>query len=402
MPASPKTQKTIWGIFAARCAICKEHLVEREEGVDSLVGEVAHLVGEKKGAARGISTLSLKERNSPDNLMLLCLKHHKMVDDNEENFSLEKLRGIRQEFLDWLSDSLGSTKRWKVKISQYAYLNVPRLDEFAAIEGFDIRRDGIDKNATLRSLGFELNNLMLAYRRSLEAMQIDAVAANTVDFAHEGYVGRLLSFDRLRFRTKNLPLYRPKKADDFTFTGDLKKDPHIYHQFESWRLVININPRWITTDTAYGLFRASGGASTLSGFVRLSQVDYESRTMVATGLALGLPPSILDQHESEDEDELQALTDTDLAKHENEKVAARGVYFTPSPEVCDLCNRLFAKENYMIDGAIKGSTCWGCLCKNCFAVNGKELGTGYGQLYRKNAEGWLMVAGAPENDPEEN
>lgn len=401
MPASPKTQKTIWGIFAARCAICREHLVEREEGVESLVGEVAHLVGEKKGAARGISPLSLKERNSPDNLMLLCLKHHKMIDDSEEKFSLEMLQTIRQECLDWLSDSLESTKRWKVKISQYAYLNVPRLDEFAAIEGYEIRRDAIAKDATLRSLGFELNNLMLAYRRSLEAMRIDAVAANTINFAHEDYVGRLLSFDGLRFRTKNLPLYRPKKADDFTFAGDLKSDPHIYHHFGSWRLVININPRWITTDTAYGLFRASGGASTLSGFVRLSQVDYESRTMVATGLALGLPPSILDQFENEDEYEPPTLTDTDLAKYENEKVAARGVYFTPPPRVCDVCYRLFAKENYMIDGAIKGSACWGCLCKNCFVVNGTDLGTGYGQLYRKNSDGWLMVAGAPENDPEE-
>ena len=92
MAISSKVSKIIWTRFRGKCAICKEDLIKKLTETDySLVGEVAHIVGEKERAARGNDAMSLKERNSPKNLLLLCRKHHKIIDDHEELYTIEKL-----------------------------------------------------------------------------------------------------------------------------------------------------------------------------------------------------------------------------------------------------------------------------------------------------------------------
>ena len=230
--------------------------------------------------------------------MLVCRDHHKIIDDNEEAYPPDRLHRIRTDYLEWLEDQLVVARPWRVRISQYAYLNVPRLDEFAALAGYKVRRRSLDGQAPLSALGFDLNHLISAYRRTLENVAINAIPADDVEFAHENYVGQLISFGRLRFRTRNMPPTRPRRATT-SFTGDPNVDPHIYHQFDGWRLVANIDPQWVTTSTAYGLFRPSGGSSVLSGFARINGVNYEDGSMSASVLAIGLPPSFGD-------DELQS------------------------------------------------------------------------------------------------
>lgn len=144
-------------------------------------------------------------------------------------------------------------QRWSASIiSQYTYLNVPRLDEFAATLGFQVRHHPIPGTTHLSELNYELNYLMEQYRRVIENLPMESVLVDKIGFAHEGYVGQVVSFERLRFRNRNVPLYRPE-GQMTSFTGNLKYDPHIYHAFPDWRFVINIDLRWITTNAAYGL-----------------------------------------------------------------------------------------------------------------------------------------------------
>ena len=46
----------------------------------SLVGEIAHMVAESQDGPRGVSPLTIAQRNSYPNLLLLCLEDHKLVD----------------------------------------------------------------------------------------------------------------------------------------------------------------------------------------------------------------------------------------------------------------------------------------------------------------------------------
>ncbi len=106
MGLTTKTQKLIWGLFAGRCAICKEMLIENDDSTGrSLVGEVAHNTSERPGAARYNSSMTDEERNDPENLMLLCRKHHKITDDNEQIYTREVLSTIRADYLSWLAQS---------------------------------------------------------------------------------------------------------------------------------------------------------------------------------------------------------------------------------------------------------------------------------------------------------
>ncbi|NTT86621.1 HNH endonuclease [Tabrizicola fusiformis] len=253
MTVSVITQKMIWGLFAARCAICRKKLAwESKPGGRSLIGEIAHIVGAKLSASRGRAHIA-GDRNDPENLLLLCRDHHKIVDDNEEEYTVERLRQIRSDFLSWLEGQLTPAQRWSAGvISQYTYLNVPRLDEFAVMRGYQIRHVRMEPATHLSELGFGLNRLMSQYHKVLDNLPMEAHPAEKIEFAHDGYVGRIVSFDRLRFRNRNVPLYRPE-GQVTPFTGDLDLDPHIYHAFADWRLVININPKWITTSTAYTL-----------------------------------------------------------------------------------------------------------------------------------------------------
>jgi hypothetical protein len=277
MGVNVTTQKLVWGIFAARCAMCRNKVVwESGTGGRSLTGEIAHIVGAKLDAARGRAAISV-DRDDAENLLLLCRDHHKIIDDNEDEYPPERLHQIRSEYLAWLEGQLTQALPWSAGvISQYTYLNVPRLDEFAALCGYQISHDPVGSGTHLSQLGYDLNRLMGQYRRVLDKLPLEAHRADMIDFAHDGYVGKIISFDRLRFRNKNVPLYRPEGRTTL-FTGNLELDPHIYHKFENWRLVVYVDPQWITTSTAYTLVR-SGWFTVLrlcSGQRRRSGVEHD-------------------------------------------------------------------------------------------------------------------------------
>jgi hypothetical protein len=178
------------------------------------------------------------------------------------------------------------------------------------------------------------------------------------------------------------------------FTGDLSKDPHIYVAGSTFKLVLNVDPTWITTSTAFGLFRPSSGQSTFSGLARINNVDYESATMFGTPWVIGLGPSLFDRLSQENPIKIADRINEKLAELANAEAARmKPVHFIPPPERCDLCKRNIQSEKYMIDGAIPSMGGWGCVCAGCFSRERMEIGLGKGQLYEKEGVGWRLVAG---------
>lgn len=110
MAISVKTRKMLWGRAASRCAYpdCRRPLVEDETETDdpSIVGDEAHIVAREKDGPRGASTLTVAQRDSYGNLMLLCKVHHKLVDDQPGEYTVEKLQEMKATHLDWVSENL--------------------------------------------------------------------------------------------------------------------------------------------------------------------------------------------------------------------------------------------------------------------------------------------------------
>lgn len=92
---------------------------------------------------------------------------------------------------------------------------------------------------------------------------------------------------------------------------------------------------------------------------------------------------------------LAEYMDMDMAKK-------RKKYFAGAPEVCDICKFPLEKEQFFADAKLRDNECWANMCGDCFLQFGDKIEWGYGQLYQRDAHGWLQVGGfCPGEDMEE-
>ena len=105
MSITDRTRKILWVKAGGRCSICRVLLVT--EGTDSddpsVFGEEAHQIAR---ALTGPRAGELADPNSYDNLILLCRKHHKQVDDQVGYYTVERLKEIKPKHEKWVA-SLG-------------------------------------------------------------------------------------------------------------------------------------------------------------------------------------------------------------------------------------------------------------------------------------------------------
>lgn len=71
----------------------------------------------------------------------------------------------------------------------------------------------------------------------------------------------------------------------------------------------------------------------------------------------------------------------------------RKIYYADAPDVCDICKFPLNNERFMVDGAVRGGFPWANMCADCFCAYGDKIGWGYGQLYQREADKWLLVGG---------
>jgi hypothetical protein len=85
------TIKTLFG-QASHCAYpeCREPLIFEDRNAKTVVAEIAHIRSEKFNGPRHDPTFT-GDINGPENLLLLCGKHHPPVDRHESIYSIEEL-----------------------------------------------------------------------------------------------------------------------------------------------------------------------------------------------------------------------------------------------------------------------------------------------------------------------
>jgi hypothetical protein len=62
-----------------------------------------------------------------------------------------------------------------------------------------------------------------------------------------------------------------------------------------------------------------------------------------------------------------------------------------APKACDLCKKVI--DNEFIDGVISSVMCWAIMCRKCHAEEGSGIGQGRGQVYQKEGNRFVKVAG---------
>jgi len=101
MAIKEKDIKLLWGRAGGKCSFseCRRKLCEDKKANNEAfpVGEQSHIVAEEQDGPRGKSVLTIEERNSYPNLILLCPTHHTLIDKNIEDYPVEKLHLIKRQ-----------------------------------------------------------------------------------------------------------------------------------------------------------------------------------------------------------------------------------------------------------------------------------------------------------------
>ena len=103
----PKDIKILWGRSGSKCALCRKDLIqEKKEGSKYSTGEMAHIEGEKPDSARYNPDMADDERRRYSNLILLCRNCHISIDNDCQEYTVEKLRQIKKDHEKWVFESL--------------------------------------------------------------------------------------------------------------------------------------------------------------------------------------------------------------------------------------------------------------------------------------------------------
>lgn len=103
----------MWGRSGNRCAFpeCRTELTQDKNAVSSqyTLGEQAHIVGDKPKAARYKELMSDNARDGYHNRILLCPNHHREIDENEDDWPIDRLYRLKSEHELWVNQNLSST-----------------------------------------------------------------------------------------------------------------------------------------------------------------------------------------------------------------------------------------------------------------------------------------------------
>ena len=85
---------------------CPQRLIENETDVDeaTILGEAAHIIAESVQGPRGKEFI--EDRNNHTNLILLCRKHHKIIDSQPRTYSVAVLRQMKAEHKKRIQNAL--------------------------------------------------------------------------------------------------------------------------------------------------------------------------------------------------------------------------------------------------------------------------------------------------------
>lgn len=285
MAVTAKNKRIVWALSAARCAICRKPLVQKadEAGAYSFLGDVAHIYAKRDGGPRADASLAASERDHPNNLFLLCLDHHKMVDDHPEIYTAEKLIELRDGHLSWVRGQLESGTPWTSDIYNFYYLNLPRILMLAEIAGIRVEDPSLFDIGNINALGDGYIRFIRSTKALIESVHPNVVALDSLSLK-ENDTGLIAKFDQ-RFRTKGLGKALMNGFDGFV--GDLSKYPNIYTECNGYKFVMPLDPRWLTTTTA-GV-HLSSGQGVFSGLCIVNSINDIKKIVLCSPLIIGHP-----------------------------------------------------------------------------------------------------------------
>jgi hypothetical protein len=126
MSISVQDRKRLWGRAASRCAFpdCRQELIEEmtDGQGDFLVGQEAHIIARNADGPRGKSDLSTSQRDTYENLILLCARHHIIADNDVMAYPVERLLAIKSDHELWVARQLDISHKEQATLERYGQI----------------------------------------------------------------------------------------------------------------------------------------------------------------------------------------------------------------------------------------------------------------------------------------
>jgi hypothetical protein len=97
---TPDSSLRLWVAAGGRCEYCNKYLLaDVVTGYELNLAEKAHIIGatDAPGSPRGAAEMPLAARAEPENLMLLCRDHHRVIDQLITEHTVEGLSRMKRE-----------------------------------------------------------------------------------------------------------------------------------------------------------------------------------------------------------------------------------------------------------------------------------------------------------------
>ncbi len=112
MSASYLTKMIVAFRSGDRCAFpgCNRTLtVDGKSSDTAIIGEAAHISGEKPGSARYDKLMAQSQRNHHDNLIYLCRDHHAQIDKQHSDYSVDVLHQMKADHERKVREAMSET-----------------------------------------------------------------------------------------------------------------------------------------------------------------------------------------------------------------------------------------------------------------------------------------------------
>ncbi len=143
-----------------------------------LTGECCHIKAFSAGGPRYDATQTGEERNGAENLILLCSRHHKMVDADEETYTVAELRRYKQEH-----ETRFSAESLKLTEEQLKYLQWSSESFWKRIEEIDHSDTVAPDLKIMVEIDRPTKDLLRDTERLLEEIEADFKELDEFDFS---------------------------------------------------------------------------------------------------------------------------------------------------------------------------------------------------------------------------
>lgn len=98
----------------------KKILEEALTGKSGIYSNFAHIIADRVNGPRGDKELSPKLAQAESNIMVLCFEHHKFIDENEKEYTVQMLNEMKEEHEKYITELMKTPKNNNVIAVKYS------------------------------------------------------------------------------------------------------------------------------------------------------------------------------------------------------------------------------------------------------------------------------------------